>query len=60
MTKNDLPQKLAKISEIMADGYYFAKLRFLLEGFKEDDIATIEIYDIVEKFYKLCKYVENK
>ena len=61
MTKNDLSKKLGRISLAMADGYHFTKMRFLLEGFDEAAPASAEIYDMVEKFYKLCEYVmENK
>lgn len=52
--------KLADISRIMADGLHFVNMRFLLEGFDESHPTTAELFDIVDKFYKLCKYVETK
>ena len=58
MNTNITTQQLGEISLIMGDGYHFAKLRFLLEGMPHDENKE-KILDIVEKFYKLCKYAEK-
>ena len=54
----DTNKQLGEISRIMADGYHFVNLRFLLEGLPED-AAKQEIKKIVEQFYKLCIYAEK-
>lgn len=51
-------EQLGEISRIMADGYHFIQLRFLLEGLPDDENKQ-QILQIVEKFYKLCKYAEK-
>lgn len=51
-------KQLSEISRIMADGFHFAQLRFLLEGLP-DDAGKQQILEIVEKFYKLCAYAEK-
>ena len=51
-------EQLGDISMIMADGYHFVKLRFLLEGMQEDDNKE-QIKKIITQFYNLCKYAEK-
>lgn len=50
--------RLGEISRIMADGFHFVNLRFLLEGLEEDE-SKVELLKIVERFYLLCKFVEK-
>ena len=51
-------EQLGDISMIMADGYHFANLRFLIEGMQEDDNKE-QIKKIITQFYNLCKYAEK-
>ena len=51
-------EQLGDISMIMADGYHFANLRFLLESMQEDDNKE-QIKKIITQFYNLCKYAEK-
>ena len=51
-------QQLGDISMIMADGYHFANLRFLIEGMQEDNNKE-QIKKIITQFYNLCKYAEK-
>jgi hypothetical protein len=58
MNTNITTQQLGEISRIMADGYHFVNLRFLFEGL-QDDVNKQQLTEIVENFYKLCKYAEK-
>ena len=55
-------QKLSEISRIMADGFHFIIMRQVLEGMKTDSNqdAAVQVLEVVDRFYKLCKYVERQ
>jgi hypothetical protein len=55
-------QKLSEISRIMADGFHFVMLREVLEGMKtdSDQDAAVQVLEVVDRFYNLCKYVERQ
>ena len=60
-------QKLAFISEVMSDAYYFIQMRSLMKQMENDaqcsDLREAEsaekILDIMDKFYNLCVYVKQ-
>ena len=60
-------QKLAFISEVMSDAYYFVQMRSLMEQIENDaeratamrDGSAEKILDIMDKFYNLCVYVKR-
>ena len=61
-------QKLAFISEVMSDAYYFVQMRGLMEQMENDaqcsdlrDAQSAEkILDIMNKFYNLCVYIRKQ
>ena len=56
-------KKLAKISEIMADGYHFVNMRFLCEQWEADaaagDVNSTEMMKIIDTMHRLCLAVER-
>ena len=56
-------KKLAKISEIMADGYHFVKMRFLCEQWEAEALAgdenSAEMIKIIDTMHRLCLAVER-
>lgn len=60
-------QKLAFISEVMSDAYYFVQMRGLMEQMENDTYddnfdtaqSAEKILDIMDKFYNLCVYVKQ-
>ena len=55
-------QKLAEISRIMGDGFHFSTMRFALENMANDpdQDSTAQVLGIVDKFYRLCMYIERQ
>lgn len=59
-------QKLAFISEVMSDAYYFVQMRSLMEQMEmdryidpHDSQSAEKILDIMNKFYNLCVYIKR-
>lgn len=56
-------RKLVEISEVMADGYLWLKMRALLEWFernRDSDESSDKICEVVEQFHRLCEYVKKE
>ena len=58
----EITRKIAEISRIMSDGFLFVQMRFMLEQFEQmpDDPAAQELLEMVNRFYRLCKHIEEK
>lgn len=60
-------QKLAFISEVMSDAYYFVQMRGLMEQMENDTYddnfdtaqSAEKILDIMDKFYNVCVYIKR-
>lgn len=60
-------EKLAFISEVMSDGFYFVQMRSLMEQMENDTYgdnfdnaqSAEKILDIMDKFYNLCVYIKR-
>ena len=60
-------QKLAFISEVMSDAYYFVQMRSLMEQMENDTYddnfdtaqSAEKILDIMDKFYNVCVYIKR-
>ena len=52
-------EKLSLISEVMADGYHFVNLRFLVEDWEGTPEAA-EMLEAINKMYRLCKFIKDK
>lgn len=60
-------QKLAFISEVMSDAYYFVQIKNLMEQMENDTYddnfdtaqSAEKILDIMDKFYNLCVYIKR-
>jgi len=58
----EITRKISEISRIMSDGFLLVQMRFMLEQFEQmpDDPAAQELLEMVNRFYRLCKHVEEK
>lgn len=56
-------RKLAEISEVMADGYHFVKMRSLVEDWQEladlGNETAKEAIKMVDTFHRLCMVVKK-
>lgn len=61
MTETNL--KLALISEVMADAYYFVHLRTIVESWEKEAEAGNELASdamtMITQFYNLCRIVKD-
>lgn len=59
MDSDELNRQLAKISEVMADGYHFIQVRALLEDMNSranlGDVAAQQIVGVMTRFYNLTQ-----
>ena len=58
----EITRKISEILRIMSDGFLFVQMRFMLEQFEQmpDDPAAQELLEMVNRFYRLQKHVEEK
>jgi hypothetical protein len=56
-------RKLSLISEVMADGYHFVNLRFLVEDWviraEKGEPYAVEAMDAIDTFYRICSYIKK-
>lgn len=60
---SETSRKLGKISEVMADGFYFVHMREQCQQFREmadaGDNQAITMMWVVDTFHRLCVYIEE-
>lgn len=56
--------KLAKISEVMGDAFYFIQIRefvhIWIQQEQEGDPLAEEMMNIIDTFYRLCKTIQDR
>ncbi len=64
---NQIPEvtrNLGEISEVMADGYHFVKMRMLVEEWEEKaqagDKMAQDMMQVIDTFHRLCVVVKGK
>lgn len=60
---SEISRKLARISEVMNDGYIFLYIREICEQWQADaDMGSAEAQEMMESidtFYRLCDYMKK-
>lgn len=63
-TCEDFSLKLAKISEVMGDAFYFIQIRefvhIWIQQEQEGDPMVEEMMRIIDTFYRLCKTIQDR
>ncbi len=63
-TCNDINLKLAKISEVMGDAYYFLQIRDFVNIWQQQahdgDPLAEEMMGVINTFYRLCKTAQDR
>lgn len=62
-TPSEVSVKLAKISEVMSDAYYFVKLRAFAETWQiqadNGNMMAKDMLDAIDKVHRLCEVVQK-
>lgn len=60
---SEMSRKLARISEVMNDGFVFLYMRELCERWQADadmgDANAQQMMQAIDKFYRLCDYTKK-
>ncbi len=58
-----MTKKLGEISEVMADGFHFVKIRAFVETWEKDAAAgipdAVKMMEVINTFHRLCSVVKN-
>lgn len=61
---SEISKKLSKISEVMADGFYFLRMREYVTQWQElaksGDHTAQEMMKVIDTFHRLCMVVKNR
>ncbi len=60
----EVTRKISEISEVMADGYHFVKMRMLVEDWEEKAVAgdkmAQDMMQVIDTFHRLCVVVKGQ
>jgi hypothetical protein len=60
---SQMSRKLGLISEVMADGYHFVRMRDLVDDWQAradaGDATAQELIKVINTFHRLCQVVKN-